>query len=228
MEFEQFGDDADPAVLWVMGWGNTTEGRHERWFVDRMTGAGYGVHAATVPINGTDFRADYVDPLVEYRRGLGDHRIVSHSTGGLAVAHLRPETPAVYLSPWWGLGEGTPWFATLLFRLPVATPFIPAPVEPAVLGGLATEDDASGPDRLSPAWMRAMTSAQDDLPPIKPEDVVFYSPDDGVVSPRAIEDHASEEQLHPYEGGHEFFASEERDRIGERVLDAIDRAFTRG
>jgi hypothetical protein len=127
----------------------------------------------------------------------------------------------VYLSPWWGTGE-FPWYAELLFTVPTSIPFIPSgEVNPDVIGGLATEEDMTGPDRLSPKWMQTMQSAQADLPPIKPEDHVFYTPDDEVVSPAAIEAHASQDQLHPYDGGHEFFASEDRDRILERVLDAI-------
>lgn len=228
MEFDVFGNEDDPDVLWVMGWGNRAGSRHERWFVDELVDVGYRVHAAAVPTNGTDFQADYVDPLREYRNGLGEHRIVSHSTGGLAVAHLRPGPPAVYLSPWWGLGEETPWIGTILFKLPIATPVIPAPVEPSVLGDLATEEDVTAPEKLSPAWMGTITDAQAALPPIKPEDDVFYCPDDEVVSPTAIEAHARQDQLHPYDGGHEFFASAGRDRIVERVLDALDRAFRAG
>lgn len=228
MEFDAFGADDDPAVLWVMGWGNDPDSRHERWFIDRLVDAGYRVHAATVPTNGTEFRADYVDPVRAYRRELSDHRIVSHSTGGLTVAHLRPSTPAVYLSPFWGVGGETPALARLLFRLPISTPILPAPVDPELLGGLATESDATAPERLSPAWMATMRSAQADLPPINPEDAVFYSPEDEVVSPSTIEAHARQDQLHPYDGGHEFFASEDRDRIADRVVDAIDAAFADG
>lgn len=221
MNFEVFGDEDDPDLLWVMGWGNQTDSRHERWFVDGLVDAGFRVHTAEVPTNGTDFDADYLAPVREYRRGFGDHRLVGHSTGGLVVAHLAPDVPAVYLSPWWGLGEETPAVAHLLLRLPVSTPFVPATVEPSVLGDIATEADLTAPDRISPAWMRTMQRAHAELPPLKPSDAVFYCPDDRVVSPRAIEDHAREEQLHTYDGGHEFFACEDREAIFERVLAAI-------
>jgi hypothetical protein len=223
MHFEVFGDEGDPELLWVMGWGNKAESRHERWFVDELVDAGYRVHTAEVPTNGTDFQGDYVGPLDVYRGSMGDHRIVSHSTGGLAVAHLRPREPTVYLSPWWGASDDLPWFAELLFKVPTSYPFIPSgEVTPDAIGGLATEEDMTGPDRLSPKWMGTMQSAQADLPPVKPEDHVFYTPEDQIVDPDAIEAHADEDQLHPYEGGHEFFSSENRDRILERVLDAIE------
>lgn len=221
MDFEVFGEEDDPDLLWVMGWGNRTDSRHERWFVDRLVDAGYRVHAAEIPTNGTDFEADYLAPVVEYREGLGEHELVGHSTGGLVFAHLQPETRVVYLSPWWGVADETPAVADLLFRLPVSTPFLPANAEPEVLGGLAIEADQTAPERISPAWMRTMHRAQADLPPLMSEDVVFYCPDDRVVSPSAIEDHAAASQMHTYEGGHEFFACRDRDRIVDRVLAAI-------
>lgn len=99
MQFDAFGDPSDPDLLWVMGWGNRVDSRHERWFVDRLVDAGYRVHAAEVPTNGTDFEADYLAPVRAYRADLGNLRVVSHSTGGLVVAHLEPAEPAVYLSP---------------------------------------------------------------------------------------------------------------------------------
>lgn len=221
MEFEVFGDESDPDLLWVMGWGNRADSRHERWFVDELVDAGYRVHTAQVPDNGTDFEAEYVEPVRSYRESIGDHHLVSHSTGGLVVAHLQPAEPVVYLSPWWGMSEGTPTIAKLLFRLPIATPFVPVPTDPGAIGGLATDEDLVGPDRISPAWIRTIRGAQDALPAIDEDDVVFYSPDDRVVSPAAIEAHAREEQRHPYEGGHEFFASPDRESILEDVLAAI-------
>jgi hypothetical protein len=225
MHFEVFGDEADPELLWVMGWGNRADSRHERWFVDRLVEAGYRVHTAEVPTNGTEFEGDYLRPLRTYRGTMGDHRLVSHSTGGLAVAHLQPRTPAVYLSPWWGTPGESSLVERLLFSLPTSLRFVPTPVETDVLGGLAEEEDVTAPSRLSPGWMRTMTDAQASLPPISDDDVVFYCPDDQVVSPAAIEAHASADQRHAYDGGHEFFACTDREAIVEDVLSAIEGAW---
>lgn len=224
MQFDRFGHEDGRDLLWVMGWGNRTDSRHERWLIDRLVEAGHRVHAAEVPTNGTDFEADYLAPVRAYREDLGDHRLLSHSTGGLVLAHLQPSTPAVYLSPWWGQGGETPAIADLLFRLPISTPFIPTPVDPSALGELASQADVTAPARLSPAWMATMRDAQADLPPVSPDDEVFYSPDDEVVSPAAIEAHMDPDQRHPYDGGHEFFASADREAILEDVLDALAAA----
>lgn len=124
---------------------------------------------------------------------------------------------------------GTPGEASLverlLFSLPTSLRFVPTPVETDVLGGLAEEQDVTAPSRLSPGWMRTMTDAQASLPPISDDDVVFYCPDDQVVSPAAIEAHASADQRHAYDGGHEFFACSDRETVVEDVLSAIEGAW---
>lgn len=220
MNVDTFGDGED--LLWVMGWGNRADSRHERWFVDRLVDAGYRVHAVELPTNGTDLVRDYLDPLRSYREEVGDHSLVSHSMGGLVTAHLQPDQPAVYLSPWWGMADEQGLVERLVLSLPVSRPFIPAPVEPELLGGLAEEQDATAPSKMSPAWVRTMAAAQDSLPDVDPDDVVFYSSDDEIVSPGAIEAHAAADQLERYDGGHELFASEGREAAAERVVDALD------
>lgn len=215
MQVDVFGDgDAD--LLWVMGFGNRADSRHERWFVDRLVGAGHRVHAAELPTNGTDFEADYLDPVRSYRADLGDHALVSHSMGGLVTAHLRPDQPVVYLSPWWGSDLPAP--LRPLLWLPTTLRILPSGIDPEGLGGLATAEDVTAPSRVSPGWLSTMLEAQSALPAIGEEDVVFYSPSDPVVSVDAIREHAAEHQRRPYEGGHELFASANRERHVERVL----------
>jgi pimeloyl-ACP methyl ester carboxylesterase len=219
MNVDTFGDGAD--LMWVMGWGNTVESRHERWFVDRLVEAGYRVHVVELPTNGTDFQRDYLDPVRDSLADLDDPLVTAHSMGGLVTAHLQPDGPVVYLSPWWGLGDDPGLLESVLFRLPTSRTVLPTPVAPAALGGLADERDVTAPDGLSPAWIRTMAAAQDDLPALDEDDVVFYAPDDQVVSPTAIERHADGSQLESYDGGHELFASEGREDHVERVLAAL-------
>jgi len=215
-----FGEGRD--LLFVMGWGNTVDSRHERWFVDYLVEAGFRVHAMEVPTNGTAFDADYLAPVRSYRADIGDHLVLSHSTGGLVVAHLRPDEHAVYLSPWWGMaGDST--LAGLLARLPTDRPLLPAGIDPSGLGELAERCDLTAPDRASPAWLRTMGGAQESVPPIDDGDVVFCSLRDRVVSVRAIGEHASADQVELYDGGHELFASSGRESHAERVVAALDR-----
>jgi len=213
----------DPLV-WVMGWGNVADSRHERWLIDQFVDAGYRVHAVELPTNSPNFRADYVDPVRSYLADLDDPAVVAHSMGGLTTAHVEPDRPVVYLSPWWGTDEGDAGLlGRVLFSIPTTYPLIPNPGSPEALGDLATEADSTSPDRLSPKWIGAMMRAQESLPPVDADDVVFYTPSDTVVDPDAIEDHTTADQRRTYEGGHELFASSGREEYVEEVLAVLER-----
>jgi pimeloyl-ACP methyl ester carboxylesterase len=219
VQTDTFGDG--PPLVWVMGWGNTVESRHERWFVDRLVDGGYEVHAVELPTNGTDFATEYVRPVSDYLDGLADPAVLAHSMGGLTVAHVQPDQPVVYLSPWWGM-EGVPAIATVLFRIPTAYRILPFAIDPGELGDLATVVDATAPSRISPKWITTMAEAQESLPAIGRDDVVFDTPDDTVVSADAIETHTTPDQRRTYDGGHELFASEGREEDVENVFAALE------
>lgn len=102
MEFHEFGDENDPNLVFVLGWGNRVDEPDVEWFVDRLVDAGYHVHAAELPDECENFERDYLDPLVDLLAGLDSCLLLSHSTGGLVTAHLPVATPQVYLSPFWG------------------------------------------------------------------------------------------------------------------------------
>lgn len=218
MHVDTFGE-GDPLV-WVMGWGNVADSRHERWLIDRFVDAGYAVHAIELPTTTPDFERDCVAPVREYLADLERPALVAHSMGGLALAHVDPDDPAVYLSPWWGMQE-LPVVVEPLLRLPIATPFIPVPGDPSELGDLATEEDDTGPSRIAPKWIQTVRRHQASLPDLDPADRVFYTPADRVVDPDAIVAHTTPEQRTTYDGGHELFASSGRDEYVEWVLDAL-------
>lgn len=213
----------DPLV-WVMGWGNVADSRHERWLIDRFVDAGYRVHAVELPTNSPNFRDDYVRPVRSYVADRADAAVVAHSMGGLTTAHVQPDRPVVYLSPWWGTDDSdVGLLGRLLLSVPTSYPFVPNPGSPEALGDLATEADSTSPDRISPKWIAAMARAQESLPPVDEDDVVFYTPDDAVVDPDAIEAHTSADQRRTYDGGHELFASAGREEYAEDVLAVLDR-----
>lgn len=216
-----FGEGED--LLFVMGWGNRLDGDNERWVVDRLVERGYEVHAVQLPTNAADFEADYLDPVRERYGRLDDPTVVSHSTGGLVVAYLRPG-PAVYLAPWWGVygmklrGAGP----KLAARLPVETPLLPIDFGREEVGALVTDEQWDRlPKRVSPAFMRTVLRAQDERPPVSEEAVVFVSLRDTVVSKRAVGEAVAPEQVRLYDGGHELFASEGREELVEPVLAAV-------
>lgn len=218
MHVERFGD-GDPLV-WVMGWGNVAGSRHERWLIEQFVDAGYAVHAVELPTTTTDFERDCVAPVREHVADLDAPALVAHSMGGLALSHVDPDRPAVYLSPWWGM-QDLPAVVEPLLRLPIATPFVPVPGDPSELGELATADDDTGPSRIAPRWIQTVRRHQRTLPALDPGDRVFYAPDDRVVDPDAIVAHTTPEQRRTYDGGHELFASSGRDEHVDRVLDAL-------
>ena len=39
MQVDAFGEGED--LVWVMGWGNVADSRHERWLIDQFVDAGY-------------------------------------------------------------------------------------------------------------------------------------------------------------------------------------------
>jgi len=218
MQVDAFGEGED--LVWVMGWGNVADSRHERWLIDQFVDAGYRVHAIELPTTTTDFQRDCVDPVREYVADLDDPALLAHSMGGLALAHVNPDGLAVYLSPWWGMHD-LPLVVEPLLQLPIAKPFLPNSVEPETLGDLATEADATAPTRIAPKWIQTIRRAQHSLPELDADDRVFYTPDDEVVDPDAIVAHTTPEQRETYDGGHELFASSGREEYVQWVLDAL-------
>jgi alpha-beta hydrolase superfamily lysophospholipase len=225
MQVDTFGSGMD--LVWVMGWGNVVDSRHERWLVDQLVDAGYRVHAIELPTTTPDFRRDCVAPVREYLDDLDAnddagadedaYAVLAHSMGGLALLHADPDPKAVYLSPWWGMHD-LPIVLEPLLALPIATPVLPYASDPSALGSLATSEDDTGPDRIAPKWIQTVRDHQRSLSPLDADDYVFYAPDDEVVDPAAIERHAPDSQRTTYDGGHELFASAGRDEYVQWVL----------
>jgi len=219
MEFTEFGAGGDSRVLFVLGWGNRPHHEHVRWLVDQLAGAGYVVDVGTIPDHGSDFAADYLEPTQRRHDATDPDRILSHSTGGLVAAHLDSPAQRVYLSPWWGIAGEPSLLQRVLVALPTGRPVIPVPTDPDALGELVTDEQlADGPDRASPAFLRAVVDAQERLPPFREDSVVFCSLRDRVVGVDAIGRHAPAERVVVYDGGHEFFSSTGRERTVEWVL----------
>lgn len=224
MEFHQFGNESDPTVLFILGWGNRVDHPTVEWFIERIADAGFEVHAVEIPDNGTDFERDYLDPVVEYARGLDAFRLLSHSTGGLIAAHLPADGPRVYLSPFWGFNRQgiSGVLMGLLSHLPTDRQFLGSDIDGVLLGEHKDPDVVANelPD-ASPAWIRTMAAAHDDLPAFREGSQVFCSLSDRVVGVRAIGDHAPSDAITLYDGGHELFAVEGREDYADQVIAAL-------
>jgi hypothetical protein len=224
MQFDAFGDPADPTLLFPLGWGNRPDHENVAWLIDRLVEAGYWVHTVTVPTTVTDFDREYRRPVARYAASNPPARLLSHSTGGLIAAHLDLEVPRVYLSPWWGIAGGVGGLRGLLLRLPTARSVIPVPQDPALVGDLATERQLRAiPEGIAPAFLRTIHDAQERLPSLRANSVVFCTLTDGVVSVSAVGERTPADRIRLYDGAHEFFSSSGRSAVADRVVDALGR-----
>lgn len=225
MQFDTFGDPDDTTLLFALGWGNRPAHENVAWLLGRLVDAGYHVHTATLPTTVTDFDRDYLRPVARYADANPPTRLLSHSTGGLITAHLDYDLPRVYLSPWWGIEGGVGPFRRLVFRLPTARPVLPVPMDEDATGDLTTERQRrEGPSGIAPAFLRTVHEAQERLPPLREDSVVFCSLADRVVSVRAIGERTPADRVRVYDGGHEFFSSTGREAVADRVVDALARS----
>ncbi|KAB1196195.1 MULTISPECIES: alpha/beta hydrolase [Haloferax] len=221
----QHGDPLDDGLLFVLGWGNKPTHRSVEWLIDRLTYDGYRVHAVELPTNGWEFEDQYVAPVRAYAVDRDIDLVLSHSTGGLVASHLDLAVRNVFLSPWWGMAlDGIDRFVyPLLERVPTRKPFVPTGIARTDLGALKlAEEMRDTPDTVSPAFLRAIRGAQDSLPPFRTSDVVFFSPTDRVVDVPSIGERTPADNLVPYDGGHEFFASEAREHTFTKVSVALE------
>ncbi|WP_411963508.1 alpha/beta hydrolase [Haloferax sp. YSMS24] len=221
----QHGDPLDDGLLFVLGWGNKPTHRSVEWLIDRLTYDGYRVHAVELPTNGWKFEEQYVTPVRAYAVDRDLDLVLSHSTGGLVASHLDLNVRNVFLSPWWGMrltGLDRVLYP-LVSRVPTTWPFLPAGISRTDLGEMKlAEEMRDTPDTVSPAFLQSIRGAQKALPPFRQSDVVFFSPTDRVVDVHTIGERTPADNLVPYDGGHEFFASENRERTFTKVRTALE------
>jgi len=221
--------DGDRDLLLVLGWGNRPAQPAVEWLIDRLAET-WTVNAVALPENGTEFERDYLRPVSEVDEGVDPDARVGHSLGGLVLAHLPGDDPRVYMSPFWGLATGglAGSLLPLVARLPVSRRAIPADSDVSAIGRLVDPDrDRAASRGVSPAWLGAVTRAQRTLPPFRPGSAVYCTLGDRVVDVRAIGDHAPSDRIRLYDGGHEWFASENRAAVLQRVRSDLDRIASR-
>jgi hypothetical protein len=226
MEFDRFGDDADPDLLFVLGWGNRPEHAPVRWLIDRLVESDYHVHTATLPVHVTDVQREWVRPVEDYADDLDTPAVLAHSAGGLTVAHADLDArTTTYCSPWWDFPPATESpLLDVLAKLPTDRRFLPSSIDDSgLLGEHATAQQiADAPERVSPKFIRAVRRAHRRLPPADEDAACFCSLSDRVVSTQAIGDRLSSDRIRLYDGGHELFSSHSREEHLDTLLAALE------
>lgn len=225
MHTQAFNGAGDRDIILVLGWGNRFEHDTVEWLVEQVVDADYRVHGFQLPTAISDFDAEWLDPVAATAESLKRYHLLTHSTGGLIGEFLPDPETKVHLSPWWGFHESLDMpLVSLLAKLPVSWPLLPAGIEREALGEHVTEERMrDGPDRAAPTFLREAKHAQGRLPTFDEQCTsVFYMPEDEVVSVDAIEQRVPPRNRVIYQGGHELFSSASRTEHIDTVLAALD------
>ncbi|MFC3957897.1 alpha/beta fold hydrolase [Halovivax cerinus] len=225
MRTRVFNDDGETDLVFCMGWGNRFTHENVSWLIGTLGNAGYRVHAFEFPTDIDDFWADWVEPVAEYVRDMDGYQLLAHSAGGLVGQALDGAENHVYLAPFWGYGSL--WPDTVLravAAVPVDVPVLPVgQFDRDVLGSRATDHQlATQPRWVSPAFVDATLHAQRELLDIDHDAVVFCSLRDRVVDLGAIGERVPSDRIVLYDGGHELFSSDARERYVDPLLTALE------
>ncbi len=224
MRHRIFEDGGEEDLVFVMGWGNRWTHENVSWLIGQLTEAGYRVHAFELPTNVADFRADWLEPVAEYVVDLDGYQLLGHSAGALVGQALDGAENHVYLSPWWGFGDGYPEpLLSAVARLPTAFPFLPVwGMNREALGERASDHQlATAPAWTSPAFVREIRRAQAELLLIDHDAVVFCSLTDPLIDLGAIGERVPAEHVVLYDGGHELFSAPRREAYVDPLLEAL-------
>jgi hypothetical protein len=221
MDRQLFNESGEPTILFVMGVGNRIDGANERWFIEKLTDAGYRVQVIQLATDTEHFEREYRDPIQRIHDECDPEAVLGHSLGGLITAYLETSAQSVYLAPWWGIYERkvSAWERWFVPRLPIGVPILPIKTRRSEIGTrLPTEDWNRLPKRLSPKFITEIYRAQQNRPPISDDAVVFVSCEDTIISLHAIGAAVAADQIRLYDGGHQLFSTSGRTETVKEVL----------
>jgi len=218
-------------LLFIWGFGCNDKQPGLSWFIERLLKREYDITCVQLPTDISDFRTQVLDRLEEIEKDLGDHVGIGFSYGGLALSFLFGSSRRIFISPFWGINEklrmtGDETIATVLSVVP--KPLIHTKFETDDAGPLAVDEDLIGiPEKISFRSVHQFFEAHKVLPDPRPNDLVFFSKSDNIVSPDVIEKRVEkfgiDHQL--YNGGHIFYLDKDREETMIRILEEIDRSF---
>jgi hypothetical protein len=221
MDGRTFNESGSPTLLFVMGFGNRFDGATVGWIIDRLTDAGYRVHAVQLPTDISNFEREYRRPVQRVHDEHEPAGVLSHSLGGLVTAFLETSAREVYLSPWWGIYEAkvSAWERWLIPRLRIQARILPIKTRRDELGDhLSDHEWEHLPKRISPVFITEIYRAQQARPSISDGAVVFVSLADTIVSLHAIGTAVSSDQIRLYDGKHQLFSAYGRHEAVDEVV----------
>jgi len=221
-------------LLFIFGFGCNEKQPGLKWFMDRLLKRRFDITCVQLPTDISDFKADVISRLKLIEEEMGDHVSIGFSYGGLALSFLDRSRRRIFISPFWGVNErwrikGDHTLATFLSVIP--KPLLKRNFDIEDAGQLAVNEDLLGmPERISFRSIHQFFEAQKLLPDPQPNDVVFFSRKDMVVSPGMIEERISRFNIdhREYHGGHLFYLDENREDLIIRILKEIDISFETG
>ena len=207
-------------VLFVMGWGNDLEQPGILWFLKKLKERNYSVTAVRIPVDIRDFKREIIDPVWELSSKDDPPILVAHSMGCIAGRYIEWAKKRIFLSPYWGIPEHRriPLMGPILstFRF-AGIPLFHRGYERAQIGDLTTEKDMEAiPRRISIRSIYQFRTAQNRMPPPRPEDAIYYSRSDNIIDISLIE--GSPCRKVEYYGGHSFFTSSCREKTMKDIL----------
>jgi len=215
-------------VLFIHGYGGNIEQPGVKWLMNRFRDSGYSVTYIQLPTVIDDFEKDILQPVREVQDTIGDHVIVGFSLGGLTAAYLEKQLSTVYLSPFWGINDrwAIKGLGTLMKVLAnLNKPSLRRHFEKEDAGPMAVDEDMKGiPDFVTPRTIHEMHSAHNNMPEPDKDDIMFYCPNDAVVSQSAME--SRDIRKITFKGGHMFYLSREREEIMDKVLSYVEKGFS--
>ncbi|MFW3145894.1 MAG: hypothetical protein ACMUIE_03690 [Thermoplasmatota archaeon] len=219
-------------LLFINGFGGNFEQPGVEWYMNRIREHDYDATYVQLPTRVDDYMEDVIKPCMEVEKGLDEHVAVGFSFGGLTLTYMFGARRRIFVSPFLGVNEK--WLAkghkTVVRLLSlISRPILKRQFEKEDAGPLAVNDDMKGlPEFVSFRTIDQLFRMQDSVPEPRQDDVVFYSPEDKVVSVARIEDRIYENELrsHTYRGGHMFYLTRDRKEMVSSLLGEIGDGFS--
>ncbi len=205
-------------VLYIHGYGGSLEDPGLMAFLEGLSGSGFSVTCALLPITFSDMTSEIVRPIEDHIRVNGIRHVIGFSLGGLVASYLDVEGQRVFISPLWGLG---PLMKVVGMKGALA---VASGSARAVLGGSAGDrtivleqfNDHTITEMEQERSAEALDEAMRSIPPPIPSDVVIFSRSDNIISLEAIE--ARGVRTHDLMGGHMVFSGRDRNKLVKKVL----------